>query len=310
MILFIQTFRNNLRIKNILILSVIFSIISVILGLTIKNAILQNESFDLLTSSNMIITIFFIQSFIWSTGIPFLITITNRGVNMILKEVDEGTMILLVSKPFHRYRIILEKFLGNFISTIFLSVWLTSLNILLLFIISGFDTYILNKLITAIPGVIIYSVLISFIFYSTSLLLSLLLKKRTLSLILSISFFMIMFLIIPLFRSILSGLGYYDKYSLYYYDINYHFGIMYAELFSHFLPHNIPTIMTIPLGSFLGIYNVSSIESIMDPEIGMLLSDIPFIQYMNVLYIFILWICITIVSLITSIIILNKRDFT
>jgi len=65
--------------------------------------------------------VFFLNiGFYWILGLPLLIFHYCRGIGLILEERKEGTLLLLVSKPIARYKLILGKWLALVFSALLL----------------------------------------------------------------------------------------------------------------------------------------------------------------------------------------------
>jgi ABC-type transport system involved in multi-copper enzyme maturation permease subunit len=116
------TVERILKIKNIL-----FIFLIVLLGLMgmsfgFKEMVSDLTKINLETQKQMTVGLFGVVSFMWLTGIPFLMIITGFGSGLIANEETDGTFLLLVSKPVKRYKIVLGKFIGLLYSGFILQV--------------------------------------------------------------------------------------------------------------------------------------------------------------------------------------------
>ena len=70
--------------------------------------------------TQMVLDYFSMFVFLWTTGFVLAMTVATAGAGFIAKEHDDGTLLLLVSKPINRFEIVLGKFLALMISSILL----------------------------------------------------------------------------------------------------------------------------------------------------------------------------------------------
>jgi ABC-type transport system involved in multi-copper enzyme maturation permease subunit len=168
--------------------------------------------------------------FFWTLGIAFSIIIIILTSGQISDEIQQGTMIMLISKPVSRAHIFFGKFLGvisyttmlNFVS-VFLSGWVVVL-------ISSAN---LSHFIATFPLLIFcfgYGIFFELIFVGISFGFSSLVKKTSTILIILFIVVSLGFLGIFMVRTF-TGDRMYQILRLYLVDFNYQFG----NIFSYFL---------------------------------------------------------------------------
>ncbi|MDF2699023.1 MAG: family transporter protein [Haloplasmataceae bacterium] len=306
MTLFINSFQKLMKWYFTIIYISIMSIVSIVLGFVLKYEIYEKQ-LSTQTQLSSTIGIYYILIFMWVLGIPFLIMMTSKGISLLANEFQEGTMSLLVSTKISRTKIVLSKWLALYITTLLLGTLAIILNLSIIYFVSGMSSFILNQLIQAIPNLIYYLLFIGFIFTTLSILMSLLVKSKVLASITMITIIILIFLIIPLFKSFLTV--YYEDYYLYLFDLNYQLGLIYNYFISKSNIELTPSIQNI-LGMFIGIFDLDTMVDLDLLAISdtALLSKASVRNYLNVRDLLLGWSFTGFMSLILSIIILQKKD--
>lgn len=307
MVLIINTFRNLLKWKNTLIYLVIISIVPTILSFVLRYEVYKDTN-TLTNQLNTTVGIYYIVVFMWVLGIPYLLNIAAKGIGLIANEISDGTLGLLVSMKIARTKIIFYKWLALFISMLIIGVISILLNYTIITILSNMSDNIKVILAESLPGLVKYMVFLCFIISSLSILISLIIKSKVNAIISITVFIILIFLIMPLFKNFL--MGYYEKYYLYYIDLNYHFSLIYYHFISgtNILTPDSQGILSI----FMGIFNM---EQAIDFDMMMitgkqLMATVPVYEYLSLKIIFFVWILIAVLSLGISMRILVKRDIT
>ncbi|NLI93245.1 MAG: ABC transporter permease subunit [Peptococcaceae bacterium] len=167
--------------------------------------------------------------FLWILGVSILLWIAVHGIRMIGLEKKEGTLLLLVSKPVSRYRIILGKYFALIFSALVVGVSSLFLDLSVIVLMFSPDPVIILQLFKTIPFLSLYLLFLSFCTSAFSLSVSILSKtlKKTyfvLSLIILFIYFGV-----PLLRP---GVALYQELRfLLYFDINTHL----SSIFHYFL---------------------------------------------------------------------------
>ncbi|QVK17309.1 ABC transporter permease subunit [Mycoplasmatota bacterium] len=291
MIIFKHTFKRMLTLKFLIIYFIIF--IPIFLGFTaLFNIDMKNVSSYIIMRDHYLSN-FFIVTFMWSLGLPFLITTASRGSALIQKEIDDDTLVLLVSKPINRKRIYLEKWLASFAISTIIGLLSIFLSLTLYIIVFKIDSMILLMFISLIPSLIIYILFINFVLTSLSMFVTALFKHRTRSVITLVIFIMIFQLILPIFKPLLIQSRVYEKYFVYLYDLNYHFGIIYYSIINLFSTVSFSPFTQIKIAQFVGIFSTGFNGYDMDRDLGFLPDHFQALNYINPIFVFIFWILLS-----------------
>jgi len=194
------------------------------------------------------ILIIFSYLLVW---IPYLIFITS---SMITEEISRGTMLILVSKPVSKIKMVISKFLAIFI-------YFSVINILSLGIIS---IYVVLKqpfydMIPFFLSQLIYPFVLLYFFGAFTMGLTMALKKTKSALLIPIIIILFMFLSVFMIKPALfqpcifnKDLTYYEAFQIYHFDLGYHIMNVYQGILELFFPE-ISQSMQIFLSSW-GVY--------------------------------------------------------
>ncbi|NLM21991.1 MAG: ABC transporter permease subunit [Peptococcaceae bacterium] len=122
-------------------------------------------------SSNFII--FFLQlCFFWLLGLPWLLFIFVQGCGLISRERKEGTLLLLVSKPIARYKIIVGKWLALVLAAFILGLCslIITLGLIAFFVLP--DYTIIYQLLRFVPFWGLYILYLTFCLAAVAISLS------------------------------------------------------------------------------------------------------------------------------------------
>ncbi len=301
MIIFKRTLNRLLSLKFFIIYFLIF--IPILILLTFSFGLMDNINPNYNSVLDRSLANFFIINFMWILGVPFLITIASRGSSLIQQEIDEETLVLLVSKPINRLRIYLEKWLATYVVSFIVAIISILLSLTIYILIFKLDSTIILQLFKMVPGLIIYILFINFIFTSISVVITLLLKNRIRSIILLIVLVMLIEFIFPVIKSASFQSDAYVKNKIYLFDLNYHFGIMYFYIMKIFAAvHFTPTSQE-SVNSFITIFKP------IDNQSGTIyiLSN-PVLNYIKPYILFIVYFVLGLVSMFFSYYLLKKKD--
>jgi len=243
--------------------------------------------------------------FFWTFGIILTSIIGFFGAPLISEEVNNGTIVILISKPIKRYKIFLGKYIALLIfalllsfCTIFLLGWISVLrysgNIFHFFGISPF-----------LFSVLLYAVVISLIFVSITLAFSSIFKNPR-----SPTIVVFLFVIIPYIGFFfLRELIHFDyvNLQLYHFDLGYHLAnvyVMFIELFNA-LPPSIGWQST-----FADVYSVYSYLGIVDADQNIVLGGLEKTNYYLPSFSLLIWLIIAVLLLLYGIFSLQKREFS
>ena len=169
--------------------------------------------------------------YFYTYGLVFPIIIVASAGPLIAEEVDSGTMLILVSKPIDRTRIMLGKFIGLFLFGMII-------NIITLSIVSimAAGSYPADEIPVFFGTNLIYSTIVLLFFGGFTLGLSGALRKPKNVMMLPLMIVIFAFLIMMIFRMMLISSGAYEDFQLYHFDIGYHLGNIYLGIVDVFIP--------------------------------------------------------------------------
>ncbi|MHA1827646.1 MAG: ABC transporter permease, partial [Candidatus Heimdallarchaeaceae archaeon] len=157
--------------------SLVFLIISLIpvfifANVSQREAVFNFKVMTLPMQIQMMNGIFIIMSFIWIAGIPLVLLAAMTCGSFISKEEQDGTLLLLASKPIRRYEIIIGKFFAFLVSTMILELIAFLLAPLLTFNLLDLDPSALTSMLNMVPSLYLYSLFVTFVFGAISATLS------------------------------------------------------------------------------------------------------------------------------------------
>lgn len=242
------TIERILKIKNIiLILSlVLLAVMGMSFGFQEMVGDLTKINLD--NQMQMTVGLFGVVSFMWITGIPFLLIIIGFGSGLIMDEETDGTLLLLVSKPIKRYKIVLGKFIGLIISGFLLQVTCILGGAILFYNITGIDPDSLKLLIKILPGIIIYSLIVLLLFSTLSILLATILRKKVSAIIILLLLIMLTYGLTIILRDIIETIG------LSYFDLNYQLSNIFNYLVFERAGIKTNPMLQMIMSLFIGVY--------------------------------------------------------
>jgi ABC-type transport system involved in multi-copper enzyme maturation permease subunit len=169
-------------------------------------------------------TSFFVMlCYFWVLGFPLVIWLIHNGIGLFARERDEGTLLLLLSKPLSRNHIFLGKYLALMLSSLLLgscSIFL-SITGMTLFVFP--DDKIALYLLKIVPSLGIYLFFLTISLSIVSVGLSFYCRSRKKLLIGLLIFVVIVYIILPVLR-----ISYLD--SIYFYFITLTKKIMFSPV--------------------------------------------------------------------------------
>lgn len=222
-----KTFIKMFKVLPFVIISILSGLLGFLFSNVYKNLVQDALTFD--QFSNNILNTYSIFSFMLIAGIMVWIICSDCATGLFASEIHEGTMRLLLSKEITRFNLVLSKILGMLIGSFIYLVNSFSIFMLVFCIFSHVEKDILLLVIKATILFIIYGFLVIFIVGGIGTFLSSVFKKKVPAILIMICLGGLVFGIIPILRVILISLGYYDQFSLYILDINYHFSLVFSN---------------------------------------------------------------------------------
>ncbi len=261
----------------------------------------------LLMQNQMVGSFFVIMSFMWIAGLPLaFLSIATCG-DFVSKEQQDGTLLVLVSKPVRRYEIILGKFLAFMVNVALLEAVAFLLSLSLVSSIMNLDTYILNQLLSILPVLFLYSLLVAFVFSSLATAFSSFSRNRIKTLIALVGITILIFFGFTVIRNWTVEYGIYEGYGLNYLDVNYHLGNAYVFLLDSSGMRLMPISQGV-LGMFTGVYDLVDFAKLLDRDIGAFPPSLEKKNYVHPVGSISLWPALAVVLLLAGMITLERRE--
>lgn len=267
------------------------------------------ESMSLAMQSQMALSLYVILTFMWTTGIPLVMLAGVTCGDFISKEQDDGTLLLLVSKPIRRYEIVLGKLVAFVANAIILELILLILTPMIIFYFMGADVFILETMVKMIPGFLIYAIFVIVAFGSISIALSSLITSRMKTILVVAAVTILIFFGFGMIRTWTLGSGMYETFGFNYVDVNYHLGNSFLMFVSSGDLRISPLTQSI-MGEFTGTYIVSSTDETFDSDIGALPSTLDPVGYNSPGTSFFIWLLIAGGFLFLSTVLFERREIT
>lgn len=214
----------------------------------------------------------FTLSFVWIAGIPLVFMSAGTISSMTSSEINEGTVLQLVSRPLRRWEVIIGKFLAFFILFAFVEVVAFIVSTYLLIYFSGCHLSIFWPMLAFLPPLLLYSFIVAVFFGSIALLLSTLIRKTALTIVI-MAFLVMIFYLGFLFIRLLGG-DYYRDYYLYYIDVGYILGNVFITLLEGFSIDLSPNFQLI-FGFTSGTFDPAAFMDTTDHDQGFQLTTLP-----------------------------------
>jgi ABC-type transport system involved in multi-copper enzyme maturation permease subunit len=220
---------------------------------------------------------FLVVSFLWLVGfyLAYLV-IGTSGLELIDRERQRGTLLLIVSKPITRLQFLIGKFLALVITS-FLLVTVVLLASVLVFVGTlGIDPDTVSALVGLVPWMLLFSILATALFASVSVAFSTFISSN---LVRTVAF--LAALVIVFAGGIVVRFGWpgvYEQYRLYYVDGGFNLGNAYVLLLEKAETGRMTPQSQAWLGLTTGAYRAGAQEVLMtmflgaggalDPDIG------------------------------------------
>jgi ABC-type transport system involved in multi-copper enzyme maturation permease subunit len=214
--------------------------------------------------NQMVMGLYVVMAFMWIAGIPIVLLASVTCGDFISKEDQDGTLLLLISKPVHRYEIVIGKFLAFMVSAVLLELTVLLLSSVVIYFVMGVDIYIFNNILTLLPSIFLYSVFVSFIFGTIATAMSSFFKSRIKTIMALVAVTMLMFFGFMIIRGWLGSA--YEGYYLNYLDVNYHLGNSYLLFVESSGVRIIPIFQGV-IGQFTGTFDAADINKIFDRDV-------------------------------------------
>ena len=191
--------------------------------------------------------IFFLLGFFWIVGVPFLLYIGSIAIGMISKEINEGTIMLIFTRPVERNEFLVGKFLGVFFYSLILNAFLLFFIPSLSAVFLGLDNVLLFELYKISIALFIYSIFLGLFISSFGILLSARFENN----IISMAILFVVILITYFFTFMIRSIGI----KLFLPDLALLFGIISIGFFDIFGIKMLPPFKTEFFSKITGMYS-------------------------------------------------------
>jgi len=302
--IFNQTIKRMFRLRGLLLYFGILLLVVLFASLSSGRG-LHKESlfFEVSYSQGFLLII----SFIWLTGIPYIINLSAKGIGLFAGEEAEGTMSLLAMKPVKRYEIVLGKLLGLFAGSIIYQLISLVFAIFIFAAIASLDSDAILQMLGSIPGLLLYALLLTLFFIALSGTMSVIFKKRVAGIIVVLLFVFAAYGIIPLFRGLFMISGLYERYRMYIFDISYQFGVIFKTFILLFSRTDITMAALDSLDAFFGDFFISKsdMDIILPPGYSRQWVNV---SYISPAFLIVLYLLITALLFAFIFVRMNKKD--
>jgi len=249
--------------------------------------------------------IFFLLAYLWMGGIVLGLFTAITVASFISRESGTGTLLILVSKPLHRWEIVFGKYLAFLVYILALEfIALVSVAYIMV-TVSGVHFSVFWYLLARVPFLLLYTTFVAAVFAAITIGLSVL-TRSTGKIIMAMSGLVIlsyfgMFIIRVQYST------YYDAYDLQHIDLGYHMGNVYLLLMEGFGYRPTPFLQGI-MGSFAGTHDVQGFSSLNEADQGFLLPSLPRTGYYSQVESLLIWTGLTIALMTAAVFRLYRKD--
>jgi len=300
-----KTLGDLLKVKRSLLFIIAILIVPIVVS-TVINSVFALTTMSLANQIQTVTMFYIIIVFFWVAGIPLVLLAGVTCGDFISKEENEGTLLLLVSKPVRRHEIVLGKYFAFIINVLILEIIAVTLTPLIMYWVLPIDPSVLDSMAGLIPAIIFYSMFIAVTFGALATALSCIFKSRFKTILILVGITMAVFLGFMVFRGFMTGANIYDPYVVWA-DVNYHMGNSYLSFIDSTGYRMAPPLQAI-LGTFTGTYSGVDPGMLYDADIGAMYSSIPRTDYISPSFSMFGWMFFTFILLIIGIIRFQKRE--
>jgi ABC-type transport system involved in multi-copper enzyme maturation permease subunit len=259
------------------------------LGAVVWRESFRSGTMSLEMQTHSLVGYFLLVSFMWIAGFYIAYVITASGIDFISKEEQEGTLLLMVSKPISRFQFILGKFLALLVTTLLLELVIIFGSIVVFWILLGLDADIIKPLIGLVPWIFLYSIIVVILFDALAIAISALFRGNVIKTVITMLLIMLIFGLGPILR--MTWPTTYENYHLHYIDPGYHLGNIYVSLSGQAEGGRMTPQIQAYLGIFTGTYKAGMEEMVLamftgssesfDPDIGAMPPSLEKTNYLN-----------------------------
>ena len=303
-----KTLNDLLSLRRTLLFLTVVLAFSVISSKAFKEYVPINlSSLTLAMETQMITGMFVISSFIWIVGIPLVLLASITCGDFISKEYQDGTLLLLISKPIRRWEIIIGKFLAFLLSSLLLESIVLVSSPLIIFYVMDLDIYILETMVRLVPWLITYSVFVAFIFGSIATAFSSMFNNRIKTIVVMVIITILVYFGFTMIRAWTESFGIYRNYGLNFIDMNYHLGNSYL-LFLNMSKYRMLPLFQGIMGRFTGTHEILDPERVFDKDIDAMPKSLEPKNYNSPVVSLTAWISISLILLIFGTINFERKE--
>jgi ABC-type transport system involved in multi-copper enzyme maturation permease subunit len=228
----------------------------------LKAETISSTSTSLSSQTQFIVDRLVFVWYIWGSGVLLAILVSSNAAGFISKEVEDGTLMLVLNKPINRYEIIIGKLLALIVNSMMLLAIGYLFSILFLWGILPLDLDSLEVLFGMMPYMLLYALIVTLFFGSISIALSALINSRIKIVIIAMVLIMFTFFFGVLLRFAVDreGSNQYANLSLYSIDTGYHISNTFYLISNDITFWDISPNQQVFLGGYTGTYYISGIS--------------------------------------------------
>ena len=292
--------------RSLLYLALVLIATVVICGIISGQELFAFDSMTMATQVQMVTMIYIVLAFMWIGGIPLALMATVTCGDFISKEEDEGTLLLLASKPVGRHEVVIGKFLAFMINIFALQAAVVFLAPLLLYWMLPIDPLVLDTMAGLAPAMLMYSLFVALTFGAFGTALSCISRSRTKTIIALVSLTIAVFFGFMMFRGWMVAADIYDSYGPWV-DVNYHLGNSFL-LFMDSTGYRMTPPLQATLGTFTGTYDATDPGKLYDRDLGAMFTSIEPRDYATPAGSIALWLLLTLGLLFLGILRFRARE--
>lgn len=245
----------------------------------------------------------FVVTYFWIGGIVLAFFAAWIVSDFIAGEDSRGTLLSLITRPIHRWEVILGKFLAYLVFVAVMEFLAILISIYVFVTASGAHISVMWDLIPYVPILLLYTLFVAVAFGTIPLVLSTVSKSRVLVMIISAGLVIVIYLGFYIIRSGFSE--FYVDDHLYYFDPGYHMGNIFISFIEAGGIDLTPTFQE-QMGLFAGTHDLG--VSLEEPDQGFQLASIPLTNYFSQATSWLIWTLIPAGLTVLSVFKLEKKE--
>lgn len=259
--------------------TVLYLFIAAIIPFVIGTFLFQNiGSFPVQAQVDRLGDVFILMTYVWLAGIPFAMFVPFAVSSLISKEMRDGTMISLISRPIRRWEIVAGKFMGFLAYAMIVQFMVFVIATYLMVTLTGANLSVFPLMFKYLPMFLVYSLIVALFMGALSIFFSTVIKWPLLSTFLVIVLVLVWFVAFWLIRIIAPAT--YSGLFLYYLDIGYYLGNT-LYLLIGILGIDMSPFLQIGLSVTTGVFDIRAVLGMTDPDQGFDIANLPETENMS-----------------------------